>query len=142
MSFEERLAHENGWSLATARRVVLEYRRFLFLAVASGGPVSPSEQVDQAWHLHLTYTRSYWERLCRNLLERTLHHTPTRGGHEEAAKFRDQYSRTLDAYRSAFGEEPPSDIWPPVEKRFGEGENFVRVNTASHWVLSKAIAKR
>ena len=58
--FTARLARENGWSRALAQRVALEYKRFAFLCVAAGHPCTPSEQVDQAWHLHLIYTRSYW----------------------------------------------------------------------------------
>jgi hypothetical protein len=57
--FSARLARDNGWSEEFAERVVAEYRRFAFLAVAAGHPVSPSDAVDQAWHLHLLYTR-YW----------------------------------------------------------------------------------
>jgi hypothetical protein len=55
--FSARLARDNGWSEEFAERVVAEYRRFAFLAVAAGHPVSPSDAVDQAWHLHLLYTR-------------------------------------------------------------------------------------
>ena len=40
--FVRRLARENGWRIAYARQVVIEYKRFLFLAVAAGHPVSPS----------------------------------------------------------------------------------------------------
>ena len=43
-----------------------------------------SEQVDAAWHLHLTYTRSYWDRFCKETLGQPLHHDPTRGGPAEA----------------------------------------------------------
>lgn len=142
LSFEARLARENGWPVAFARRVVREYRRFLFLAVTAGHPVTPSEQVDQAWHLHLTYSRSYWERLCGGLLGRPLHHGPTRGGAEESAKFHHQYRRTLTAYRAAFGEDAPTDVWPPVEERFGADLHFVRVNTARNWVVPKAAVGR
>ena len=60
--FAARLARDNGWSAGFAARVVTEYRRFVFLAVAVGHPVSPSDQVDQVWHLHLLYTESYWIR--------------------------------------------------------------------------------
>ena len=62
-TFTARLAKENGWKLSFARRVVEEYRRFLFLAAAAEHPVSPPDAIDQAWHLHLLYTRSYWENL-------------------------------------------------------------------------------
>ena len=60
-SFSERLRHENQWSAEYTERVLMEYRRFLYLCVEAGHPVTPSDAVDQAWHLHLCYTRSYWE---------------------------------------------------------------------------------
>ena len=59
LTFERRLSRENGWSREYARRVVDEYRRFVLLAMEAGHVVTPSEEVDQAWHLHLIYTRSY-----------------------------------------------------------------------------------
>jgi hypothetical protein len=58
LSFSRRLARDNGWSLEYAQRVIEEYKKFAFLAVVAGHPVTPSDQVDQVWHLHLTYTRS------------------------------------------------------------------------------------
>ena len=86
LSFTQRLARENGWSAAYAARVFEEYRRFLYLAVTAPHPVTPSDAVDQAWHLHLTYTRDYWDRLCHEVLRRPLHHGPTKGGREEGAR--------------------------------------------------------
>ena len=59
--FAVRLARDNDWSYGFTVRVIREYRRLVFLAVAAGHPVTPSDQVDQAWHLHLLYTHSYWE---------------------------------------------------------------------------------
>ena len=59
-----RLARENGWSRPYAERVVAEYKRYVFLAMTSDEPVCPSEDVDAAWPLHLTYTRSSWMRFC------------------------------------------------------------------------------
>ncbi|HSU15174.1 hypothetical protein [Longimicrobium sp.] len=111
-SFSARLARENGWTPEHARRVTREYLRFVYLAMTAGHPVTPSAKVDEAWHLHLTYTRSYWEEMCGRVLGRPLHHEPTRGGTAEDAKFEDQYARTLASYRAAFGHEPPFDIWP------------------------------
>ena len=77
LSFSQRLARENGWTHHFAKRVVEEYKRFMFLAVATGHPVTPSEQVDQAWHLHLVYTGSYWKDFCGNVLGQPVHHGPT-----------------------------------------------------------------
>ena len=138
LPFAARLARENGWPPAYAERVVAEYKRFAFLAAVAGHPVTPSEQVDQAWHLHLIYTRSYWDRFCGEALGRPLHHDPTAGGPAEAAKFRIQYEATLASYRHFFGEEPPADIWPPAAVRFGEDLDARRVNLRRNWVVPKA----
>ncbi|MEO0455971.1 MAG: hypothetical protein AAF152_05215, partial [Cyanobacteria bacterium P01_A01_bin.114] len=54
LSFSKRLARDNHWSLDYAQEVIEEYKKFAFLAVAAGHPVTPSDHVDQAWHLHLT----------------------------------------------------------------------------------------
>src|SRR5262245_19684625 len=114
LTFTQRLAREIGWSPENARRVVSEYKKFLFLAASAGHPVTPSDPVDQAWHLHLVYTQSYWNDLCREILGRPLHHGPTKGGQTEGAKFYDWYARTLASYQAFFGHPPPADIWPPA----------------------------
>jgi len=115
-SFAQRLARENGWTPAKAARVFEEYRRFLFLAATAGHSVTPSDAVDQAWHLHLTYTRDYWERLCPEVLGQPLHHGPTKGGRAEGERFFEQYARTLRSYEAAFGP-APADIWPDAWQR-------------------------
>jgi len=135
--FAARLARENDWPRGFAERAIAEYRKFVFLAVAAGHPVSPSDQVDQVWHLHLLYTRNYWEGFCREVLRTPLHHGPTRGGESERAKFHDWYSRTLDSYRRFFRSAPPADLWPPPAVRFGEDLHYRRVNLKRHWVIPK-----
>ena len=140
--FSSRLARDCDWSREYALRVIGEYRRFSFLAVSAGHPVTPSDQVDQAWHLHLLYTRSYWERFCGEVLGTALHHEPTRGGPRERSKFSDWYARTLESYRRLFGEEAPPDIWPASAIRFGEDLHFRRVNTRRAWVIAKPWARR
>ena len=86
--FEPRLRRENGWSASFARRAIEEYRKFLVLAATARHPVSPSDVVDQVWHLHLLYTRSYWDELCANVLPRPLHHAPSTGAASEVAEIR------------------------------------------------------
>lgn len=117
LTFVARLARENGWLPDHARRVDAEYRRFLYLA-ATQGPVTPSDAVDRAWHLHLTYTRHYWDEMCGRILGRPLHHEPTEGGGRAARRFLGQYEATLSRYRDTFGVAPPGDIWPSPECRF------------------------
>jgi uncharacterized protein (TIGR04222 family) len=142
LPFAARLARENGWSRAYAARVVEEYKRFAFLAATGRAPVCPSEDVDAAWHLHLTYTKSYWQRFCADTLGRPLHHEPTKGGPAEGAKHLAMYADTLAAYRAAFGHDAPADIWPAGDTRFGDDLSHRAVNTARNWVIPKAPVKR
>ncbi len=135
--FSERLARDNGWSLSHARRVIQEYKRFAFLAVAAGHPVTPSDEVDQAWHLHMLYTWSYWKDFCGEVLRKPLHHGPTKGGDSERDKFHDWYTRTLESYRKFFNEAPPADIWPDVTRRFGQDTHFLRINASGNWIIPK-----
>jgi hypothetical protein len=139
--YSKRLARENGWTPAHARRVIEEYKRFVFLALHAGHPVTPSDAVDQAWHLHLTYTQSYWEDLCENILRRRLHHTPTRGGRREGAKYADRYGRTLQSYRDFFGEVPPADIWPAPGARFEPTPHQRWVDTRQYWLVPNPLRK-
>ena len=142
LPFAARLARENGWSGPYAEQVIREYKRYVFLSATSTEPVCPSEDVDAAWHLHLTYTRSYWKRFCSDVLGRQLHHDPTKGGPAEADKHLRMYARTLAAYRETFGHEPPADIWPAAEVRFGDDLKHRMVNTARNWVIPKQPVKR
>jgi len=134
--YSRKLARENNWSPAHALRVIREYRRFVLLAMTAGHPVSPSDSVDQAWHLHLTYTRSYWHGLCQQVLGRPLHHEPSKGGANESAKFVSWYAHTLASYRATFDEEPPADIWPPSVATATK-PRVRHVNLDRFWTLPK-----
>jgi len=136
LPFSKRLAIENGWSRRYALRVVEEYKRFVFLACTAPHPVTPSEEIDQAWHLHMVYTRSYWEDFCGKILERPLHHSPTEGGKNELSKHIAQYEQTLHTYQETFGQKPPSDIWPSAPQRFKAGL-WRWVSLRKYWVIRK-----
>ena len=127
LTFAARLARENRWSVAFAERVIGEYARFCFLAVTAGHEVTPSDAVDQAWHLHLTYSRDYWERFCPEVLGAPLHHGPTAGGRAEGDRYFEQYAQTLKSYEAAFGP-APGDIWPDARRRFGRDPRGMRVH--------------
>jgi uncharacterized protein (TIGR04222 family) len=137
LCFAKRLARENSWSKGFAERAIREYRRYVFLAMTVGRSMCPSEQVDQVWHLHLTYTRSYWKRFCGEVLKCPLHHEPTRGGSDEGRKHWAMYADTLLAYREAFGEDPQNDLWPPAGKRFGEDVAVHRYDANAFWLVPK-----
>ena len=136
-TFARRLAAKQGWSVPFAARVVDEYRRFLFLAVASGRPVCPSEEVDEAWHLHLTDTRAYWRDLCGDVLGTPLHHDASRGGPADGRRHREMYRATLAAYREWFGADPPAEVWPPAWRRFDAAKRTVSIDLAEHWVIRR-----
>ena len=147
LTFEARLAREQAWSLDRSFAVVEEYRRFLFLLLTCKHPVTPSEDVDAAWHLHLLYTRSYYENLCQDIAGYLIHHQPTAGGVAEGDKFQEWYQNTLDSYTKAFGP-PPNDIWPSPEQRFanaGSGhwfnpERFLLIPRPGHGLIKWFVA--
>lgn len=135
-SFIDRLCRENGWSIDYAIRAVHEYKKFMFLLCITDGPLTPSDQVDQVWHLHLLYTRSYWLEFCKTILERDIHHGPTKGGKDEKTKYHNLYESTLKRYLDCFKTTPPIDIWPDAKTRFSE-INFQRVNKHRFLVIPK-----
>jgi hypothetical protein len=114
----------------------------MFLAVMCGHPVTPSEQVDQVWHLHLIYTRSYWDEFCGRVLGQRVHHGPTKGGDAEEAKYHDWYERTKESYARLFGDQPPAEIWPASAARFGDDLHERRVNTRRNWIIPKPCLPR
>lgn len=134
--FSARLARENGWTKAYAKLVIEEYKKFIFLCCISEHGVTPSDPVDQAWHLHLTFTRSYWVDLCKNTLNREIHHNPTKGGKNEAAKFNSFYTSSHKLYTEKFGVQPPAKIWQDNHTRFKD-INFQRVNLGRYWLVKK-----
>jgi hypothetical protein len=139
LSFTGRLARENGWRARHAGRVIEEYKRFCFLAVTGGQEVTPSDPVDQAWHLHLAYTRDYWERFCPEVLGCPLHHGPTAGGAGERQRHFEQYAATLKAYEAAFGSPPPADIWPSAAHLLVEAPHARRVHRREAIVLPRFL---
>ena len=102
--------------------------------------LTPSDQVDQVWHLHLLYTRSYWIEFCKNTLGQEIHHGPSKGGKSEKEKFGDWYSKTKELYSKTFDKKPPEDIWPTSKVRFSE-LNFRRVNLHRNWIIPKFIKR-
>ncbi len=102
--------------------------------------MTPSDAVDQAWHLHLTYSRDYWQVFCPQILGADLHHGPTQGGTAERTRFYRQYADTLAAYEAAFAAAPPLAIWPAAHRRFFVDPKSVRVNLFHDIVVSRRVA--
>lgn len=140
-AFSDRLMRDNGWTRDFTERAIEEYRRFAYLAVTCDHEVTPSDEVDQVWHLHLLYTRHYWG-VWKEALGGPLHHGPTRGGEADASRFEGNYARTLAAYEAAFGEKAPDDLWPPAHVRFTAPLRVRRVDTGRYFLLSRQLLAR
>jgi hypothetical protein len=133
LNFICRLARDKSWTLAFARGAVAEYRRFCFLTLSGSGVMTPSEEVDEVWHQHLTYTRDYWDVWCGSVLGAPLHHDPTEGGPEQDRYFRGRYAATLAAYERFFGP-PPELFWPATHIRFASRPRFRSID-GQRWML-------
>ena len=138
LTFRNRVAHENGWDLAKAERAVQEYKRFAYLCAHSRTPCTPSMEIDQVWHMHMTYTRDYWGKFCPHILGYELHHGPTEGGDDEDQKHIDQYEYTLLYYEQVFGRPPPSDLWPSTKERFSSFPHLQWVNLSEYSITPKS----
>jgi uncharacterized protein (TIGR04222 family) len=110
--FYKKLAQQNNWTLSFTNRAIEEYKKFIFLCCISPTGASPSEVVDEVWHLHLTYTDNYWNQFCKKTLLKDIHHHPSKGGVNEKEKHVNWYASTLALYQQQFKTAPPADIWP------------------------------
>jgi len=138
-SFEDRLRLSCGWTPEYTRRVILEYRRFLYLVAVTQEPLVPSADIDQVWQMHLSYTQSYWEELCMKILQRPLHHHPPAvRGRERRARYHVWYERSRRRYQQEFGVAPPEPVWTPPESLF-DTKRIVceRVNLSRYWIIPK-----
>jgi len=116
---QARVAKENPtWDVGMLEAVMREYRRWLVLCSLphSGQLGMCSPAVDEAWHAHILFTKTYM-RHCEALAGRYIHHEPT-SAEEKAEGDRTSSLRTLATYEAVFGEKPPG-LWYP--SRSGSG---------------------
>jgi hypothetical protein len=136
LKFSDRLASENGWTKTFALEAITEYKKFVFLAKHAGHPITPSVEVDEVWHLHLIYTRSYWGDMCKSI-GFELHHGPTKGGKSESDKFNNWYEKTLESYERFFGK-PPVKYWPSSKERF-KPSKIKKVDFSKNFVFRRPL---
>lgn len=135
VKYSDKLQQTCHWTAPYTSRVIEEYRKFIFLCMALPRGASPSHDVDEAWHMHLTYTVNYWDGLCDKVLGKPLHHHPSRGGPTEKEKHISWYRETVKGYRYYFGEDPPRDIWPPPAAKQQTSGNTPGKNDKLHYLL-------
>lgn len=118
-NFTEAFMEEQMIDNNTALTWMLEYKKFLTLAYFSSKMITPSEQVDQVWHMHMTYTRHY-RMMWQQLMKRPFKHQPTAGGEAENTKWDDLYNNTISLYEQIFLTPPPDYAWGDSKARFDQ----------------------
>lgn len=83
-----------------------ELIKYLIITSQSNQTTSPCYIVDLAWHELILFTRFY-EKLCKEKLEKFIHHTPSENENPEA------FNYTLELYQQIFTN-PPKEIWFPT----------------------------
>lgn len=134
LSFLTRLSRENNWTWNYTVRAYEEYKKFILLLALTPHTLTPSDEVDQVWHLHLQYSRDY-QTLC-SLIGKFIHHEPTSGGKAEDEKYDRQYEKTKKIYTEFFNQSPPSDIWDAAESRFFHKPQAMRINFQDNFIIS------
>jgi hypothetical protein len=110
-SFEDNLRKRGDWTDASASRITEMYRKFLYLKALSAKPVTPSEAIDMAWHLHLQFSADY-RALC-DAVGRDIPHL-TRLGKTELEQ---AYETGRALFEAEFDRAPDRDLWPSGKDR-------------------------
>jgi hypothetical protein len=108
---------ENKYSKSLSEYLCEEYSRFMTMAYFTNNSLTPSEEIDQVWHLHQCETALYRD-FCKQVYNKFIPHLPTSGGSEEDSKFLAYYENTLEFYRFLFKQNPIRAFWPVPEARF------------------------
>lgn len=124
LPFSAKLAKENNWSADFTKLAIEEYRRFLYLCATETAVMTPSKVIDTVWHHHLTYTRNYWDGLCRDTIGKPIHHNPSDGCETDDRKYQEAYVNTQVCYSKHFGAAPPSNIWAASQEPTVAKSNF------------------
>lgn len=100
---------EDGTSVdrATADRMELQYRRYLFLAVThTNKSLVPTRDIDTFWHTHILDTAKYRED-CQMTFSFFLDHFPYFGlrGEEDRATWSGALAETASLYEQTFNEQ-------------------------------------
>jgi hypothetical protein len=108
-SFQHNLRKRGDWTDESARRITEMYRKFLYLKALTGKPVTPSEAIDMAWHLHLEFPADY-RALC-DAVGRDIPHRVVFYENE----LEEAYVRGRALYEAEFDAPPDRDLWPSRE---------------------------
>ncbi len=108
--FRRKLMENNhGWDEIFAAKAIHEYKRFMYLAQISEA-VTPSYVVDQVWHQHMLYTRSY--KRFSEVIGKFIHHEPNSGKSQQETNYhKSNFVETTKLYRAEFNMDAPFEMW-------------------------------
>lgn len=110
-AFAHKLSRQHGWTNAFALKAVAEYKKFVFLGIASDFAVTPSIIIDKVWHSHILFSTAY-RQFCDEVIEHKFDHNPELIFTEDQTdRFQEQYYQTLELYKTEFNTDPPKAIW-------------------------------
>ncbi len=93
------------WPADKVERALDRYRRFLLLTQKHGGPLAPTRDIDEVWHLHMLAPRAYYND-CMRLFGEVMDHD---GGFGKAAAevpaLQATFERTAALWAQEYGEE-------------------------------------
>ncbi len=94
------------------RGILLEAKRMLLLRVLRDHPVTPSLEIDDAWHEMILFTRFYQD-FCGFLGGGFLHHDPDVETPVEESSGEQLYDLTQRWYEEEFRIKPDQKYWTP-----------------------------
>ena len=92
------------WPQDKVERAILRYQRFLALTAKHGGPMAPTRDIDEVWHLHMLAPRAYYND-CMRLFGEVLDHDGGFGkGNGEVPLLQATFERTAAFWAEEYGE--------------------------------------
>jgi len=112
-----------------------EYKKYLYLSLVTKTEQTPSEEVDQVWHYHISYLQDYQVFSSQKMGSDFFHHNPSDGTTEDDVKYRGVYDNTKSALQNFFGS-VNRYAWPSTQIRFSQSyrwfshPDFIRKTSA------------
>lgn len=105
-SIAKKLVKQYNWRHEHVIAVIKMYKNFLFLNVKYGKKynLTPSEEIDEIWHLHILDTKNY-RRDCEMIFGKYFDHNPMSFDGDVKANFAEMsqsFNKMVELYRKEF----------------------------------------
>jgi hypothetical protein len=128
-----------GCNQVLAQRLIIEYRRFIYLACISDEAM-PSNMIHKVCQIHAYFAKDYTDfskKIGKKFICKQSIDVVGSIYDEEDFSIIEPYIKTMELYRREFGHNPPSDIWPtPVIHTEDGGSSNLIDNYNYHQVSS------